>query len=120
MDFYFTFVQCCNRIHRSRRNNSKKYEDEFKEEFKTVEPDAETASFNDEQQKKVYDFLSYVEMAIETISNRSEIITNLKKDIADFKSEIPSLTKKKVVERGSKLYGIFKKLDPLVRAENIR
>jgi hypothetical protein len=98
----------------------KKYEDEFVEEIKILDADAETMPFDDDRQKKIYDFLTYVEMAIDTIKNPSDTITNLKKDIIEFKEEIPSLTKKQVVEKGGYLYGLFKKLNPIVRAVIIK
>lgn len=97
-----------------------KYEEEFKDEFKLLDSDADKMPFGDDIQKKIYDFLSYVQMAVATIVNPNQTIIDLKKDIADFKEQISGLTKSKVVEKGAKIYGIFKKLSPIVRAEILK
>lgn len=88
----------------------RKYEQEFIAEFKILDEDADLETFDDEKQLKIYYFLSYVENAISTIPNPNELLKTLKQDIAEFKEEIPVLTKSEVVKKGSKLFAIFKKL----------
>lgn len=79
------------------------YQKEYFEELKSVDVDADTAPFNDKQQRLLYYTLESIEEAIIEINNPQIPGTEIIEDSRKLREQIPKLTKNQVISKFSNI-----------------
>jgi hypothetical protein len=87
----------------------KKYTEEFYEEFKIIDDDAEISPFNNEQQIAIYKLLSDVEQRLNNEAESNPKIEEVIEEIQDLKNKIQNSTKATVIKVLSKIFAKIKK-----------
>lgn len=84
------------------------YKKEFEEEFRILDPDADTHPFDEKKQLAVYYLLDYVKTSLEF--KREELHTELlMQEVAQLQGELQDLTKNETVSRLGKIWGKIRK-----------
>lgn len=100
----------------SRLDNLKKellfiaqYQQEFYDEFKIIDEDAEINAFNNDQQIFIYKLLSYIEDSLKKSGSDDKNIKESLEDISLLKDNLQNLPKAKVIGRLAKIFAKIKK-----------
>lgn len=91
------------------------YQKEFLNDFKLVDPDADTKPFGFGQQSALYDYLDNIKDLLPAYQEslpeeKWPELAALEKECADLQNDIPSLTQTQTVKRLTKIWGKARKL----------
>lgn len=87
------------------------YQNEFYNDFKIVDPDADEASFNYDQQLRLTEFLENVYHNIDTIKDErnEKVVEEIKQDVFDLQNSVTTETKNGFMKKLSRLFAKARK-----------
>ena len=87
----------------------RKYQEEFYSEFEILDEDADTVSFNLNQQLFLSNYLEKVILAIDTLNSENESLTEIKEEAIELNENLTTLTKRKVIKKLSIIWAKARK-----------